>query len=61
MVTRGLNPYDLIWQNIGGTRGFYFFRRIGLLILSVLILLFLSTPAALLAALKSAVGVVEVS
>jgi hypothetical protein len=57
VVTRGLHPYDIIWQNVGGTRGFYFFRRLGLLILSILILLFLSTPAALLAAIKSAVGV----
>jgi Late exocytosis, associated with Golgi transport/Calcium-dependent channel, 7TM region, putative phosphate len=56
VVTRGMNPYDFIWQNFGGTRGFYFFRRLGLLILSVLILLFLSTPAALLAALESAVS-----
>ena len=61
VVTKGLNPYDFIWQNVGGTRGLYFFRRIGLFVLSVLILLFLSTPAALLAALKSAVGVVDVS
>lgn len=61
VVTRGLNPYDLIWQNVGGTRGLYFFRRIGLFILSVLILLFLSTPAALLAELKSAVGIIDVA
>lgn len=57
VVTRGLHPFDFIWQNVGGTRGFYFFRRLGLIILSILILLFLSTPAALLAAIKSAVGV----
>ena len=57
VVSRGLHPYDIIWQNVGGTRGFYFFRRMGLLMLSIMILLFLSTPAALLAAIKSAVGV----
>lgn len=61
VVTRGFHPYDFIWQNVGGTRGFYFFRRLGLLMLSILILLFLSTPAALLAALRSAVGGVDAS
>lgn len=58
-MTRAVDPYDFIWVNVGGTRGFYFFRRVGVLFLAVLVLLFLSTPASLLATLRSVVGDVE--
>lgn len=45
-------PMDIIWSNMGGTRGLYFWRRIGLHFVSVLAVLFLSTPSVILATLK---------
>lgn len=39
------SPVEIFWGNLGGTRGFFFLRRIGINIIAVLILVFLSTPA----------------
>lgn len=52
LVEKAVNPYDINWVNVGGTRGIYFFRRITLLTGATLVLLFLTTPASLLAALR---------
>ena len=47
-----MDPIDINWGNIGGTRGLYIFRRILLLGISVIIIMFLSTPASMLSAIK---------
>lgn len=44
-MARTFDPVDIFWVNMGGTRGFYFFRRLALSIAAILILLFLTTPA----------------
>ena len=61
VVSQSKDPIDIVWANLGGTRGFYYFRRLGVLTLATLVILFLSTPASLLAQIKSAVGVLEVN
>jgi hypothetical protein len=53
LVSKAVEPFDINWLNIGGTRGIYLFRRIIVQILAVFILLFLTTPAMLLTTLKS--------
>lgn len=41
-------PIDLLWKNIGGQRGVFLFRRIFLYVLGFIIILFISTPTAML-------------
>lgn len=53
IVTRAVEPSDLMWRNVGGTRGVYLFRRIGLLVLAFFVLLFMTTPAVIFSTLKS--------
>jgi hypothetical protein len=45
-------PMDIIWSNMSGTRGLYFWRRFGLHCVSIFIMLFLTTPSVILATLK---------
>jgi hypothetical protein len=44
LVDQLVEPYDIIWSNVGGYRGIFFFRRIFCNFLIVLILLFMTTP-----------------
>jgi hypothetical protein len=46
------DPVDIIWSNLGGTRGLFFFRRVVINVGAVLILLFLTTPLAMMNALE---------
>lgn len=46
------DPVDIIWGNMGGTRGVYLFRKIFLNLLVLGVVLFLSTPAAIYSTLK---------
>ena len=45
-------PVDIIWANMGGTRGFYIFRKFIFNFLGLIIVLFLSTPAAIYSTFK---------
>ena len=46
-------PIDILWKNMGGTsRGIYFLRRLFLHFLTIVVILFISTPTAMLSALK---------
>lgn len=40
-----------MWSNMGGTKGIYFFRRLFITVLGILIIVFLSTPAAVFSSL----------
>ena len=46
------DPIDIVWRNMGGTRGVYFFRKFIFNFIGVAIVLFLSTPAAIYSTLK---------
>lgn len=46
------DPIDIIWRNMGGTRGVYFFRSVFFNLVGLAIVLFLSTPAAIYSTLK---------
>ena len=46
------DPVDIIWRNMGGARGMYIFRKIIFNIIGILIVFFLSTPAAIYSSLK---------
>jgi hypothetical protein len=46
------DPVDIIWRNMGGTRGVYFLRKIIFNLIGILLVLFLSTPAAIYSSLK---------
>jgi hypothetical protein len=46
------DPIDIMWKNIGGSsRGLFIFRRIILHALTIFIILFISTPTAMLSTL----------
>ena len=47
------DPIDIIWHNMGGIRGVYFFRRYMWNIIGLLAIIFISTPAVLIQRLKS--------
>lgn len=53
MVSTASEPIDLLWKNMGGTRGLFIFRRLFLYILGFIIIMFISTPTAILSNLKS--------
>lgn len=44
LVDQMIEPYDIIWTNVGGDRGIYICRRIFIIILVILMLVFLTTP-----------------
>ena len=47
------DPIDIMWKNMGGTRrGLFIFRRLFLHILTLIIIMFISTPTAMLSSLK---------
>lgn len=46
------DPVDIIWGNMGGTRGVYFFRKLFFNLVGLSIVFFLSTPAAIYSTLK---------
>ena len=52
VMNQASDPVDIIWRNMGGTRGVYFFRKIIFNLIGVLVVLFLSTPAAIYSSLK---------
>lgn len=52
MVNIASEPMDLLWKNMGGTRGLYIFRRIFLYLMGLFIIFFVSTPTAFLSSLK---------
>ena len=48
------DPIDILWKNIGGsTRGIFIFRRIALHILGIIVVLFFTTPTAMLSTLQA--------
>jgi hypothetical protein len=51
-MTEAGDPVDIIWRNMGGTRGVYFIRKIVFNLIGILLVLFLSTPAAIYSSLK---------
>ena len=47
------NPVDIVWINMGGTKGIYFFRRYLWNILGLFLIIFISTPMVIMKTLKS--------
>lgn len=48
-------PIDIIWKNMGGTRrGVFIFRRLFLHLITIIVILFISTPTAMLSTIKEA-------
>ena len=52
VMSQASDPIDIIWYNMGGTRGLYIFRVVFFNLLLLVIVLFLSTPAAIYSSLK---------
>jgi len=53
MVNIASDPIDIMWENLGGsTRGVFIFRRLILHALTILVIIFISTPTAMLSTLK---------
>lgn len=52
VMSHASDPLDIIWNNMGGTRGLYIFRMIFFNILVLAVVLFLSTPAAIYSSFK---------
>lgn len=52
LINQASEPIDLLWKNMGGTRGVVIFRRWILYALGIIIILFISTPTAMLTTLK---------
>jgi hypothetical protein len=47
------DPIDILWKNLGGSsRGLFIFRRLILHSLTIVIILFITTPAAMLSTIK---------
>jgi hypothetical protein len=54
MVNQASDPIDIMWKNVGGSsRGVFLFRRILLHAMTLFVILFISTPTAMLSTLKS--------
>lgn len=51
-MSEASDPVDIIWRNMGGTRGVYFFRNFIFNLIGLAVVLFLSTPAAIYSSLK---------
>jgi hypothetical protein len=51
-MNQASDPVDIIWCNMGGTRGLYLFRVVFFNIFVLAIVLFLSTPAAIYSSIK---------
>lgn len=52
VMSEASDPVDIIWRNMGGTRGVYFFRNFIFNLIGLAVVLFLSTPAAIYSSLK---------
>jgi hypothetical protein len=52
MLNIASEPIDIVWSNMGGTMGFFLFRRILMNVIMFVILIFFSTPASMLSAMK---------
>jgi|LauGreDrversion4_2_1035121.scaffolds.fasta_scaffold215900_3 hypothetical protein len=52
VMSHASDPLDIIWNNMGGTRGLYIFRLLFFNILVLAVVLFLSTPAAIYSSIK---------
>jgi len=44
IVDQLIEPFDIIWTNVGGDRGLFVCRRIIFLTFGILVLIFLTTP-----------------
>jgi hypothetical protein len=51
-ATMPRDPVDIIWYNLGGDHGYYFFRRYCWNILGILLIIFISTPAVIFKTIK---------
>lgn len=47
LVDQLIEPVDIIWDNVGGDRGLYFWRRIFLNLILIALLVFFTTPTSL--------------
>ena len=52
VMSEASDPVDILWKNIGGVRGIYIFRKYFFNIIGLLLIFFLSTPAAIYSSLK---------
>lgn len=53
LVNQASDPIDILWKNLGGTnRGIFIFRRLILHAMTIVIILFISTPATMLSTIK---------
>ena len=52
LVDQLIDPSDIIWKNLDGDKGLYFFRRIILNLILFLLLIFFTTPMSLFSMLK---------
>ena len=48
LVDQMMEPYDIIWTNVGGDRGIYVCRQIFIYFLVIFMLVFLTTPTLIL-------------
>lgn len=46
------DPIDIIWGNLGGTRGLYLLKKFLFNIIGLALVFYLSTPAAIYSSLK---------
>ena len=53
MTSLASEPFDINWKNIGGSRGVFVLRRFFITVVSIVVLVFVTTPASMLSALKS--------
>ena len=51
-ISKVTEPADILWKNMTGVRGLFIVRRILLTIICILIILFISSPAAIFANVK---------
>ena len=52
VIDQASEPIDIIWKNMGGTRGMFLFRRLSLNRLAIFVLVFITTPTAMVSALS---------
>lgn len=51
-MAEAADPVDIIWRNMGGSRGIYILRQTVFNIVGFALVIFLSTPAAIYSSLK---------
>jgi hypothetical protein len=52
-MSQASDPVDIVWRNMGGVRGVYLFRKMFFALIGLLVVFFLSTPAAIFSSLKT--------